>query len=182
MAAPLSAIWCLLLISSTLSAAQSHGHLKIPRIIHRNYMAGMAALQAASAGGPQSVFKAHWLASCTVSTPAEAWLLVGGVRQQTTCLSSASGSMRCRSWVPVHSLPDSRPQLRCASPVSLLCVFTSGAQPRVAGSRVGRSSCAEAYTGLLPVVFAHLLKLPKAGAAQRCDALHGAVQVWWCLP
>lgn len=51
--------------SSSRSSQQQQQQQHIPRIIHRNYMGGVAALQAATAG-PQPDFKAHWLGSCTV--------------------------------------------------------------------------------------------------------------------
>jgi hypothetical protein len=62
-----SALLLLLLLCCSLRPAQSNAEQqKIPRLIHRSYMAGAAALQAATVG-PQPDFRAHWLASCTVS-------------------------------------------------------------------------------------------------------------------
>lgn len=63
----------LLLLGTSLRTAGAHGtQQRIPKIIHRNYMAGASALQAATAGS-QPDFKAHWLASCTVSPPMLSW-------------------------------------------------------------------------------------------------------------
>lgn len=67
------AVVLLLLLGTSLQAAGAHGiQQRIPKIIHRNYMAGASALQAATAGS-QPDFKAHWLASCTVSPPMLRW-------------------------------------------------------------------------------------------------------------
>lgn len=56
----------LLFLLGSIWTVQCSGHeLRIPKLIHRNYMAGAAALQAATMG-PQPDFRAHWLASCTV--------------------------------------------------------------------------------------------------------------------
>eukprot|EP00879_Flechtneria_rotunda_P025641 GHRR01027270.1.p1 GENE.GHRR01027270.1~~GHRR01027270.1.p1 ORF type:complete len:525 (+),score=215.07 GHRR01027270.1:244-1818(+) len=56
------------LVLCWLMAAQAAGTLRVPRILHRNYMAGAEALYAATQD-PHSGFKAHWLASCKTHNP-----------------------------------------------------------------------------------------------------------------
>lgn len=54
-----------LLLSWCCWAACDEPGLRIPRLLHRNFMAGAKALRAATQD-PVSGFKAHWLDSCKV--------------------------------------------------------------------------------------------------------------------
>lgn len=77
----------LLLVTAGQSSAQQQQQqqheLRIPKLIHRNYMAGAVALQAATSG-PEPAFKAHWLASCTVGVLCVVLWRPQGTRWQLT--------------------------------------------------------------------------------------------------
>jgi hypothetical protein len=54
------------LLYISLPRTLADGSMRIPRILHRNFMGGAKALREATRD-PRSGFKAHWLDSCRVS-------------------------------------------------------------------------------------------------------------------
>lgn len=118
------AVLMLLLLCTSLCAAQRPGtQLKIPRIIHRNYMSGAAVLQAATLG-PQPDFKAHWLASCTVSKFSECPASLFCAAQGRSCTHTSSTS--CMWWC-IHTAATSTHYAASSATPSMAA--SSAAQP-----------------------------------------------------
>lgn len=110
--------WCAALVVVLLlqllvdTAAAEHdggqtAELRVPRVLHRSFLSGAAALHAATQD-PQSGFKAHWLASCKV------WFLVGCCRREEV----STGAPRMPGLL--HSTCGNAVQQHCHAPVSQL--------------------------------------------------------------